>query len=158
RAWLSGFSSTLKTTAFAGGARYRPATSRVFSISSGSGETLNVSVRHRRRPDARPIRHTLEGQKAAPLPRPRLDQRGAPPGDPPRAPSPRVPPGPAGRGGRPPGRGSMVHPARPLPKNPRPPLADRLAVDAQPRRDRDVAAALRADQHDPRPQRQPLGG
>ena len=39
-----------------------------------------------------------------------------------------------------------------------PSLAHRVAVNTQPRRDRKVAAALRAGQHNPRPQRQALRG
>ena len=61
-AWICGFSSTLKTVAFAGGARYRPTTSRILSISSGSGETLNVSARHGCSPNARQMRCTLVGE------------------------------------------------------------------------------------------------
>src|SRR5216117_1765041 len=65
RAWICGFSSTQKTAAFAGGARYRPATSRILSISRGSGETLNVSVRQGWSPNARQIRSTLDGEMPA---------------------------------------------------------------------------------------------
>jgi len=49
-------------------------------------------------------------------------------------------------------------PVEPPGQETRPPSADRVAIDAQPRRDREVAAALRAGQHDPRPQRQALRG
>jgi hypothetical protein len=56
-----------------------------------------------------------------------------------------------------PGRGSSVSPSS-LPQEPRPPPGDRLAVDAQPRRDREIAAAPGAGQHDPRLQRQALRG
>src|SRR5690242_20531853 len=61
RAWICGFSSMLKTAAFAGGARYKPTTSRILSISSGSGEILNVSVRQGCSPNVRQIRSTLDG-------------------------------------------------------------------------------------------------
>jgi len=45
-AWIWLFSSTHSTTAFSGGARYRPTTSRTLASSSGSVENLNVSRRH----------------------------------------------------------------------------------------------------------------
>jgi hypothetical protein len=61
-AWICGFSSTENTAAFAGGARYRPATSRILSISSGSGEILKLSVRHGCSPNARQIRSALVGE------------------------------------------------------------------------------------------------
>jgi hypothetical protein len=38
-AWICGFSSRLNTAAFVGRAKYRPTTSRILSISSGSGES-----------------------------------------------------------------------------------------------------------------------
>ena len=66
RAWICGFSSTLKaTTAFAacGRARYRPATSRTLSISSGSGEILKgLWSAQGCSPNARQIRSTLDGE------------------------------------------------------------------------------------------------
>src|SRR5258708_12859851 len=45
RAWHWLFSSTQITTAFSGGCRYRPATSRTLASSCGSAENLNPSVR-----------------------------------------------------------------------------------------------------------------
>ena len=62
---MCGFSSTANTTAPSGGARYRPITSRILSISSGSGETLKVSVRQGCRPNACQIRSTLAGEMPA---------------------------------------------------------------------------------------------
>src|SRR6266851_5710413 len=77
---MCGFSSTLKTAALAGGARYRPTTSRILSISSGSGETLNVSVRQGCSPNARQIRSTLDGEMPARAASSRFDQCVAPSG------------------------------------------------------------------------------
>jgi hypothetical protein len=54
-----GFSSTAKTAAFACGARYRPTTSPILPVSSGSGEILKSSVRHGWRPKDRQMRCTL---------------------------------------------------------------------------------------------------
>jgi hypothetical protein len=56
-----------------------------------------------------------------------------------------------------PGGGSSVSPSsQPFPQEASPPQGDRLAVDAQPGRHRQVAAAVRAGQHDPCPQRKAL--
>ena len=44
RTWL--FSSRHRTTAFSGGSRYSPTTSRTLASNSGSVENLNVSRRH----------------------------------------------------------------------------------------------------------------
>src|SRR6266498_2736798 len=80
RAWICGFSSTAKTAAFAGGARYRPTTSRILSISSGSGEILKSSARHGCSPNARQMRCTLDGEIPTRLASSRLDQCVAPSG------------------------------------------------------------------------------
>ena len=45
RAWIWDFSSTLTTTAPAGGSMYRPTTSRSLASNLGSVENLNVSTR-----------------------------------------------------------------------------------------------------------------
>src|SRR6266702_3421202 len=74
RAWICGFSSTLNTAAFDGGARYRPTTSRILSTSSGSGEILNVSVRHGCSPNARQMRCTLVGEMPTRAASSRFDQ------------------------------------------------------------------------------------
>src|SRR5665647_1594974 len=52
RAWIWVFSSTQTTTAFVGGSRYRPTTSRILASSSGSVENLTVG---RLTPTSRPI-------------------------------------------------------------------------------------------------------
>jgi hypothetical protein len=44
-AWICGFSPAQITTAFSGGARYRPTTSRTLASGCGSVENLNPSVR-----------------------------------------------------------------------------------------------------------------
>ena len=74
------------TTAFSGGFRYSPTTSRIFASSSGSVENLNVSRRHgcsfhlrqirateaneipssRGQQPGRPVRHPQTGRRAAP--------------------------------------------------------------------------------------------
>ena len=54
--------------------------------------------------------------------------------------------------------GLVAQPVQPLCQEPGPPLADRGPADAQPRGHRDIGRAVRAGQHDPRPQRQPLSG
>jgi hypothetical protein len=64
----------------AGGAGYRPATSRILPVSSGSGETLNVSVRHGWSPNACQIRSTLAGEMPTRLASSRFDQCVAPSG------------------------------------------------------------------------------
>ena len=50
------FSSTHSTSACSGGFMYRPTMSRTFSINSGSGDSLNVSLRCGCNPKARQIR------------------------------------------------------------------------------------------------------
>ena len=57
-AWTCDFSSTHNTTAFAGGCRYSPTTSRIFASSSGSVENLNVWTRQGCRSHLRQIRAT----------------------------------------------------------------------------------------------------
>jgi hypothetical protein len=54
--------------------RYRPATSRIFGTRRGSGETLNVSVRHGCRPKARQICCTLVAEMPVLRASSRLDQ------------------------------------------------------------------------------------
>ena len=58
-AWIWDFSSTHSTTAFSGGSRYSPTTSRTLASSSGSVENLNVSARHGCRPHLRQILATV---------------------------------------------------------------------------------------------------
>ena len=55
-AWIWVFSSTHSTTAASGGFRYRPTMSRTLSMNSGSGDSLNVSIRCGLSPNARQIR------------------------------------------------------------------------------------------------------
>ena len=57
-----------------------------------------------------------------------------------------------------PGAGLVAQPVQPAGQEPGPPLGDRGPADAQPRGDGDIGRAVRAGQHDPRPQRQPLRG
>jgi hypothetical protein len=57
-----------------------PTTSRILSISSGSGEILKLSVRQCYSPNARQIRCTLVGEIPAPRASSRLDQCVAPSG------------------------------------------------------------------------------
>ncbi len=52
--------------------------------------------------------------------------------------------------------GLIAQPVQPPGQEPGPPLPHGAPVDAQPRRDRRIAAVLGAGEHDPRPQRQPL--
>jgi hypothetical protein len=58
-AWICGFSSTQTTTAFSGGCRYSPTTSRIFPSSCGSVENLNVSARQGWTPKRCQIRATV---------------------------------------------------------------------------------------------------
>jgi hypothetical protein len=58
-AWICDFSSTEKTTAFAGGATYNPTTSRIFSTSCRSGEILKLSARCGCSRNVRQIRPTM---------------------------------------------------------------------------------------------------
>src|SRR6266487_1974745 len=140
RAWICGFSSTAKTAAFAGGARYRPTTSRILSISSGSGEILKSSARHGCSPNARQMRCTLDGEIPTRLASSRLDpQRVA-------------------DGARPRRGGLIAQPVQPPGQEAGPPLPNCGPVDAQPRGDGNIGPAVRAGQDDPRPQRQPLRG
>ena len=62
------------TTAFSGGFRYRPTTSRIFASSSGSVENLNVSVRHGCSPHLRQIRATEANEIPSSAPNNRADQ------------------------------------------------------------------------------------
>ncbi len=55
-AWIWVFSSIQTTTAFSGGSRYSPATSRILASSSGSVLNLNVSTFSGCRPHRRQIR------------------------------------------------------------------------------------------------------
>jgi hypothetical protein len=80
RAWICGFSSTAKTAAPPGGARYSPTTSRILAMSSGSGETLKSSVRHGCSPDARQMRCTLAREIPTRAASSRFDQGAAPSG------------------------------------------------------------------------------
>jgi len=57
-----------------------------------------------------------------------------------------------------PGTRLVAQPVQPAGQEPGQPPADRLEVDAQPRCDGRVAAAVSAGRHDPRPQRQALRG
>jgi hypothetical protein len=52
-------SSSANTTAATGGSMYKPTRSRIFSTSSGSGDTLKLSVRHGLSPKARQISDTV---------------------------------------------------------------------------------------------------
>ena len=63
-----------------------------------------------------------------------------------------------GDGARHPRTRLVTQPVQPLCQEPGPPLAHGAPVHPQPRGDGDVGAAVRAGQHDPRPQRQPLSG
>ncbi|SQE00910.1 hypothetical protein FMEAI12_7420002 [Parafrankia sp. Ea1.12] len=79
-AWICGFSSTEKTAAFRGGSRYRPTTSRTFSIRNGSVDTLKSSTSQGLRPKARQTRCTLLGEIPTRFASSRLDQWVAPSG------------------------------------------------------------------------------
>ena len=61
-------------------------------------------------------------------------------------------------GARHPRTGVIGQPVQPAGQEPGPPLRDCAPVDSQPRRDRGIAVALGARQHDPCPQRQALCG
>ena len=63
-----------------------------------------------------------------------------------------------GDGARHPRAGLIAQPVQPPGQEPGPPLAHGAPVHPQPRGDGDIGAAVRAGQHDPRPQRQPLRG
>ena len=54
--------------------------------------------------------------------------------------------------------GLVAEPVQPAGQEPGPPLRHGDPADPQPRRDGRIVPALSARQHDPRPQRQPLGG
>ncbi len=54
--------------------------------------------------------------------------------------------------------GLVAQPVQPAGQEPGPPLPDGGPADAQPRGHGDIGPAVRAGQHDPRPQRQPLRG
>ncbi len=135
-----------------------PTTSRILSMSSGSGEILKSSVRQGCSPNARQMRCTLVGEMPTWRASSRLDQCVAPSGV-----SSRVRTTTSStwaslmvRGT--PGPGLIAQPVQPPGQEPGPPLPDSGPADAQPRGHGDVGAAVRAGQHDPRPQRQPLGG
>jgi hypothetical protein len=74
RAWIWDFSSTHSTTAFCGGARYRPTTSVTLATSSGSVENLNVSERHGWMPNSRHARVTVASPSLSLRASNRLDQ------------------------------------------------------------------------------------
>ena len=56
RAWIWLFSSTQRTRARSGGAKYRPTMSRTFSTKKGSLDSLKVSERCGCKPKARQMR------------------------------------------------------------------------------------------------------
>ena len=127
-------------------------------MSSGSGEILKSSVRQGCSPKARQIRCTLVGEIPTRLASSRLDQCVAPSGT-----SSRVRTTTSStwasvivRGT--PGPGLVAQPVQPAGQEPGPPLPDGGPADAQPRGHGDIGPAVRAGQHDPRPQRQPLRG
>jgi len=62
------------TTAFSGGARYSPTTSRIFASSSGSVENLKVCTRQGCRFHLRQIRATLAKEIPSSAPSSRADQ------------------------------------------------------------------------------------
>ena len=62
------------TTAFSGGSRYSPTTSRTLASSCGSVENLNVSTRHGCRPQLRQIRETVANPMPSSAASSRLDQ------------------------------------------------------------------------------------
>src|SRR5262245_27418555 len=61
KAWICDFSSTHNTSARSGGSRYNPTMSRTFSTNSGSGDSLNVSVRWGCSPNTRQIASPCSG-------------------------------------------------------------------------------------------------
>ena len=73
-AWIWLFSSMDSTTAFSGGSRYRPTTSRILASSSGSVENLNVSCLNGLMPHRFQILATVTLEIPSCLPRMRLDQ------------------------------------------------------------------------------------
>ena len=111
-AWICGFSSTLNTTAFRGGFRYRPTTSRILSVRSGSGEILNVSVRQGCRPKARQICCTLVAEMPTLRASSRLDQCVEPSGTSSRVRTTTSPTCASVMERGTPGRGSSVSPSR----------------------------------------------
>jgi hypothetical protein len=152
RAWTCGFSFTAKIAAFTGGARYRPITSRILSMSSGFGEILEVVGAPGLQPERPPDRCTDAGEIPPVFASSRFDQYVAPSGTSSRVRTiiwaslmVRGNPGRARRPARPAGGPGTD-----------PPIDHRVPTDPQPRSHCGVAAALGAGQHDPRPQRQPL--
>ena len=146
-----------QTVAFAGGARYRPTTSRILSMSSGSGEILKSSVRHGCRPNARQSVHAGRRDPHPPCQLPLGPVRGAF-WDLLQGPHDHLLHLGIADGARHSRAGLIAQPVQPPGQEPGPPLDHGAPVDAQPRRDRRIAAAFSAGQHDPRPQRQPLRG
>jgi hypothetical protein len=112
-----------------------PTTSRILSISSGSGEILKLSVRQCCSPNARKIRCTLVGEIPAPRASSRLDQCVAPSGGPPAS-GPHLLHLGVGDGARHPGPGLFAWPVAPPGQETRPARAERAAIDAQPRNHR----------------------
>ncbi len=68
------FSSMQSTTAFSGGCKYSPTTSRTFASSSGSVENVNVSTRQGCRSQLRQIRATVAKPTPNSAASSRLDQ------------------------------------------------------------------------------------
>jgi hypothetical protein len=79
-AWICDFSSTHKTRAFSGGARYNPTTSRTLSMNWGSVDSFHVCTMWGLRPNARQIRETADWDMPADLAIDRVDQWVSPPG------------------------------------------------------------------------------
>ncbi len=73
-AWICDFSSIQSTTAFCGGFKYSPITSRTLASSSGSVENLNVSTRQGCRFHLRQIRATVANPMPSSPANSRLDQ------------------------------------------------------------------------------------
>jgi hypothetical protein len=67
-ACIPDFSSTLHTTAFSGGFRYRPHTSPALAQKSGSWLVIHDSTCHGLRSNARQIRHACDAEIGTPSP------------------------------------------------------------------------------------------
>src|SRR6202167_5282858 len=158
RAWIPDFSSTHSTTAFSGGLWYRPTTSTTFSTNSGSVDSLNPSMRWGFRSNLRQIRPTVDSDTPLRRAIEARDQCVASAGSSSRVAvttsstlSSRMD---RGR----PGPLRARQPVQPPPDEPAPPAGHVVPGGPQLRGDGLVLPALRAGQHDLRPQRQDLGG
>ena len=153
RAWTWVFSSMQSTTAFSGGFRYSPTTSRTLASSSGSVENLNVSCRHGCRFHSRQIRRrrrtrspTVRPAAARPVGHAQRRRRRLQGGHHDRGVvDDRRPPGPVQILQRPDTAGGVTVP----------PFQHSRAGHPDQPADRHVRHSLRGQQHDPGPLRHP---